>query len=64
MKTLFGIGLIIFGIITFFRYLSTFGTPNFYEAIGAIIGIGLVSILPGILLIRSDNKNKSNTNEN
>lgn len=64
MKTLFGIGLIIFGIITFFRYLSTFGTPNFYEAIGAIIGIGLVSFLPGILLIKSDNKNKSNTNEN
>lgn len=63
MKTLFGIGLIIFGIITFFRYLSTFGTPNFYEAIGAIIGIGLVSFLPGILLIKSDNKNKSNSNE-
>jgi hypothetical protein len=63
MKTLFGIGLIIFGIITFFRYISIYGTPNFYELIGAIIGIGLVSFLPGILLIRSDNKNKSNTDE-
>ncbi len=63
MKTLFGIGLIIFGIITFFRYLSTFGTPNFYEAIGAIIGVGLFTFLPGILLIKSDNKNKSNSNE-
>lgn len=56
MKTLFGIGLIIFGIITFFRYISTYGTPNFYELIGAIIGIGLVSFLPAILLIRSDFK--------
>jgi hypothetical protein len=63
MKTLFGIGLIIFGIITFFRYLTTYGTPNFYELIGATIGIGLITFLPGILLIRSDNKDKSKTDE-
>jgi hypothetical protein len=63
MKTLFGIGFIILGIVSFFRYVSTFGIHNFPELIGALIGVGLFTFLPGILLIRSDNKNKSNTDE-
>ena len=63
MKTLFGIGFIILGIVSFFRYLSTFGMHSFPELIGAIIGVGLFTFLPGILLIRSANKNKSNTDE-
>lgn len=57
MKTAFGIGLIILGIVTLTRY------PNFgvdvYETIGAVIGAGLLTFLPGILLIRSDNKIKT-----
>ena len=58
MKTLFGIGFIILGIVTFFRYLSTFGMHSFPELVGALIGVGLFTFLPGILLIKSDNKNK------
>lgn len=56
MKTLFGIGLIILGIVSFFRYpnLGSDGAETF----GALIGIGLFTFLPGILLIRSDNKKK------
>jgi uncharacterized membrane protein YjjP (DUF1212 family) len=57
MKTLFGIGFIILGIVTLFRY------PNLgadaAETFGALIGIGLVTFLPGVLLIKSDNKNKT-----
>ncbi len=63
MKSLFGIGLILLGIVSFFRYLSTFGMHSFPELIGALMGVGLFTFLPGILLIRSDNKNKSNTDE-
>ena len=63
MKRLFGIGFIILGIVSFFRYLSTFGIHSFPELVGALIGLGLFPFLPGILLIRSDNKNKSNTDE-
>ena len=55
MKTLFGIGLIILGLISLFRY------PNLgadaAETFGAFLGIGLFTFLPGILLVRSDNKN-------
>jgi len=61
MKTLFGIGFIILGIVTLFRY--PYGeVVGFPELIGVLIGFGII-ILPGILLIRSDNKNKSNTDE-
>ena len=61
MKTLFGIGFIILGIVTLFRY--PFGEViSFPELLGVLIGFGII-ILPGILLIRSDNKNKSNTDE-
>ena len=62
MKTLFGIGFIILGIVTLFRhpYGEVVGFP---ELMGVLIGFGII-ILPGILLIRSDNKNKSNQDEN
>jgi hypothetical protein len=60
MKTLFGIGLIILGLVSLFRY------PNLgrdaAETFGALIGFAII-IVPGILLIKSDNKNKSNLNE-
>ena len=62
MKTLFGIGFIILGIVTLSRYPNL--GRDMADTIGAIIGIGLFTFLPGILLIRSDNKNKSNTDEN
>jgi hypothetical protein len=58
MKLLLGFGLIILGIITFFRYLSNYGISSFPELIGALIGIGLCTFLPGILLIRSENNKK------
>lgn len=64
MKTLFGIGFIFLGFVSFFRYLSNSIIHSFPELIGALIGVGLFTFLPGILLIRSDNKNKSNTDEN
>jgi hypothetical protein len=61
MKTLLGIGFIILGIVTLFRY--PYGeVVGFPELMGVLIGFGII-ILPGILLIRSDNKNKSNTDE-
>jgi hypothetical protein len=61
MKTLFGIGFIILGIVTLFR--SPYGeVVGFPELLGVLLGFGII-ILPGILLIRSDNKNKSNTDE-
>lgn len=63
MKTLFGIGFIILGIVSFFRYLTEYGIHSFPELVGALIGLGLFPFLPGILLIRSANKNKSNTDE-
>ena len=55
MKTLFGIGFIFLGVVIFFSYLSNTGKHNFPELIGALIGIGLFTFLPGMLLIRSDN---------
>jgi hypothetical protein len=61
MKTLFGIGLIILGIVSLGRYPNL--GVSIPEFIGALLGTGLFTFLPGILLIRSDNKNKSNTNE-
>lgn len=61
MKTVLGIGFIILGIVTLFRY--PYGeVVGFPELMGVLIGFGII-ILPGILLIRSANKNKSNTDE-
>ncbi len=54
MKTGFGIFLVIVGLITLVRY------PNFgkdiAESLGALLGIGLITFLPGVLLIKNDNK--------
>lgn len=52
MKTAIGIGLIILGIISMASF-PNFGV-SFPETIGVIIGVGLLTFLPGILLIRSD----------
>lgn len=46
MKTLFGIGFIILGIVSFFRYLSIYGINSFPELVGALIGLGLFPFLP------------------
>ena len=56
MKTIIGFGLIILGVVSLFRYpnLGSDGAETF----GALIGFGII-IVPGILLIRSDNKNKN-----
>jgi hypothetical protein len=64
MKLFLGIGFIILGIVSFFRYLSNFGMHSFPELVGSLLGFGLFPFLPGILLIRSANKNKSKTDEN
>jgi zinc transporter ZupT len=58
MKTVIGIGLIILGIASIFRYPNL--GVSLPETIGALIGAGLFMFLPGILLIRSDNKPKTN----
>jgi hypothetical protein len=57
MKTLIGFGFIILGIVSLFRYPYS-GYTGIPEMLGVLIGFGII-ILPGILLIRSDNKNKS-----
>lgn len=55
MKTIIGIGLIILGLVSLFRY------PNLgrdaAETFGALCGFAIVIVL-GILLVRSDIKNK------
>lgn len=58
MKTVIGIGLIILGIASILRYpnLGADGTETF----GALAGVCIFLFLPAILLIRSDNKNKTN----
>jgi hypothetical protein len=50
MKTVIGYGLILLGIVSFFR-IEGFGR-NFYESIGILIGLALF-VVPGILLVRS-----------
>jgi hypothetical protein len=57
MKTVIGIGLIILGIVSLFRYPYS-GGISIPELLGVLIGFGII-ILPGILLIRSGNKNKT-----
>jgi hypothetical protein len=55
MKTIIGFGLIILGLVSLFRY------PNLgadaAETFGALIGFSII-IVPGILLVKSDNKEK------
>jgi hypothetical protein len=55
MKSAFGLFLIIIGFISLIRY------PNFGrsipESIGVLIGLSII-VVPGILLIRSDMKDK------
>ncbi len=55
MKTFIGFGLIILGLVSLFRYpnLGSDGAETF----GALIGFAII-IIPGILLVRSDNKEK------
>lgn len=50
MKTVIGYGLILLGIVSFFR-IEDFGR-NFYESIGILLGLALF-VVPGILLVRS-----------
>lgn len=57
MKSLLGIGLIILGVVSFFRYLSNFGIFSLPEFLGVLVGV-VIFILPGILLIKSDNNTK------
>jgi len=57
MKTIIGIGFFILGIVTVFRYPYS-GYTGFPELMGVLIGFAII-ITPGILLIRSDNKNKT-----
>lgn len=56
MKTIIGIGFIILGLVSLCRYPYS-GYTSLPEMIGILIGFGII-ILPGILLIRSDNKEK------
>ena len=57
MKSLLGLGLIILGIVSFFRYLSNYWFSSIYELIGALIGVSIL-IVPGILLLKNDNKSE------
>ena len=52
MKSIIGIALIILGLVTISKYPNL--GVNLPETIGVLIGVGLVTFLPGILLIRSD----------
>jgi hypothetical protein len=57
MKSFLGFGLVILGVVSFFRYFSIYGVPDFFEFIGMLIGT-CIFVIPGILLIKSDNKSK------
>ena len=58
MKTIIGIGLIILGIASLANY-PNLGVDG-AETLGALLSISLLTFLPGILLIRSGNKVKTN----
>ena len=57
MKSIIGFGLILLSLVSLFKY------PNFGrslpESIGVLIGFSIF-VVPGILLIRSDNKKSDN----
>lgn len=63
MKSFFGFGLIILSVVSFFRYLSNYGVFSFPEFVGGLTGLAIF-VVPGILLIKSANKDKSKTDEN
>lgn len=54
MKSLLGFGLIIVGIVALSKYQNL--GRDAAETIGVLIGVGLFTFLPGILLINSQNK--------
>lgn len=54
MKTFIGYALILLGIVSLLR-IEGFGR-SIPESIGMLIGIAIISLIPGILLIRSGNK--------
>jgi hypothetical protein len=58
MKAIIGFGLVILGVVSLFRYPYS-GTTGLPELMGVLIGFGII-ILPGILLIKSANRNKNN----
>lgn len=55
MKTFIGLGLILLGFVSISRYPDL--GLDFADTLGALIGLAII-IVPGILLIRSDIKNK------
>ncbi len=57
MKTAIGYGLIILGVVSLSKYPDL--GLDAADTFGALIGAGLFTFLPGILLIRSANKNKN-----
>lgn len=57
MKTLLGLGLIILGVVSFFRYLSNYGFTSIYEFIGVLIGLAIF-VVPGILLLKNNTKSE------
>ncbi len=57
MKTLLGLGLIILGVVSFFRYLSNYGFTSIYEFIGVLIGLAIF-VVPGILLLKNNAKSE------
>lgn len=59
MKSLLGIGLIILGVVSFFRYLSNYGIFSLPEFLGVLFGLAIF-IVPGILLLRSVDSDKKN----
>ncbi len=62
MKAVFGVILIIVGLISLFRY------PNLgrdgAETFGVFIGVGLFTFLPGVLLIKSADSKEEEKKEN
>jgi hypothetical protein len=59
MKSLIGIGLIILGVVSFFRYISNYGIVSFPEFLGVLIALGIF-VIPGVLLLRSTNNEAKN----
>lgn len=56
MKKVFGFILIGLGVIVIFKMFSSGDFKSGYEIIGGLIGIILVTFLPGYFLIRNKKK--------